>query len=221
MKQYQQNAVQTRNMQPQYGITEDTVDLSTVSNEDLAVRYMNGDAKAFDILLERSQTRLFSYILFTVREHSVAEDIFQDTFVKAIVKLQQGEYSPKGKVISWLTRIAHNIIIDRFRTIHDRNIIDINEENEIDKLEDEKLASEPVETFFINQQTLIEVKELMDLLPTVQREVVFMRFFQNLSFKEIAEITGVSINTSLGRMRYAILNLRRLVRRKNISLEIV
>ncbi len=195
--------------------------ISECSDEELAVRYSHGDTKAFDILLERSKTQLYAYILFIVRSHDVAEDIFQDTFVKAIVKMKNGGYSPTGKVSAWLTRIAHNVIMDRYRSIHDKNIVEVNEYNEIEKLEDGSFTLQPFETVFINRQTLCEVKELMNLLPPTQREVVFMRFFQNLSFREIAEVTGVSINTSLGRMRYAILNLRRMVRKNNINLDII
>ena len=193
-------------------------EFNALSDEELAVRYMQGDNKAFDLLLERSQTRLFSYILFIVRNHEVAEDIFQDTFVKAIVKLQQQEYAPKGKISAWLMRIAHNVIMDRFRNSKEKNSVDLLEDK---KLEDMDNDSYSIETIFINQQTLLEVKSLIDLLPATQREVVYMRFFQSLPFKEIAEITGVSINTSLGRMHYALQNLRKLIRKKNLHLTLV
>lgn len=196
-------------------------DFNAFSDEELAVRYMQGDNKAFDMLLERSQTRLFSYILFIVRNHEVAEDIFQDTFVKAIVKLQQQEYAPKGKISAWLMRIAHNVIMDRFRNSKEKNSVDLLEDKKLEDMDSDTFSIEPIETLFINQQTLLEVKSLMDLLPATQREVVYMRFFQNLPFKEIAEITGVSINTSLGRMHYALQNLRKLIRKKNLNLNLV
>ena len=196
-------------------------EFNALSDEELAVRYMQGDNKAFDMLLERSQTRLFSYILFIVRNHEVAEDIFQDTFVKAIVKLQQQEYAPKGKISAWLMHIAHNVIMDRFRNSKEKNSVDLLEDKKLEDMDSDTFSIEPIETLFINQQTLLEVKSLMDLLPATQREVVYMRFFQNLPFKEIAEITGVSINTSLGRMHYALQNLRKLIRKKNLNLNLV
>lgn len=201
--------------------TEQIRSVAEMSDEQLAMAYANGDSRAFDLLLERNKTKLFSYILFVVRNRDVAEDIFQDTFVKVIMRLQNGDYAPSGKFGAWLTRIAHNIIMDRFRALQYDSIVDVDEENDMAKVEGQDVTDQPVETYFINEQVLAEVKHLMNQLPPMQREVVFMRFFQELSFKEIAEATGVSINTSLGRMRYAVMNLRRMVRRNKMQLQLL
>ena len=183
--------------------------------------YVNGDEKSFDMLVERNRRKLFSYILFVVRNKDIAEDVFQDTFMKVLVKLQSGEYQPTGKFSAWLTRIAHNIIIDRFREEQNDNVVDVNDENDMSRIEDEFLTYTPAESSYMNEQTLTQVKRLMEALPSVQREVVFMRFFQDMPFKEIAEATGVSINTSLGRMRYAVMNMRRLVKENNLELQLL
>ncbi len=194
--------------------------LNSMTDEQLALAYVEGDDRAFDMLLERNKNKLFSYILFVVRNRDVAEDIFQDTFVKVIVRLQNGDYAPSGKFGAWLTRIAHNIIMDRFRAIQNDNTVDFDEDNDISKVEGQDFTDQSIETCFVNEQVFMQVKHLMDKLPPTQREVVFMRFFQELSFKEIAEATGVSINTSLGRMRYAVLNLRRMIRRNKLELNL-
>lgn len=195
--------------------------LSMKTDEELALAYAEGNNKAFDILLERNKTKLFTYINFMVRNQEVADDVFQDTFVKVIVRLQNGEYQPSGKFGAWLIRIAHNIIMDRFRNAHNENVVDVSEENDIDRLGHDAIESSFAEAQFINEQVFVDVKHLMEKLPTLQREVVFMRFFQDMSFKEIAETTGVSINTSLGRMRYAVLNLRKMAKQNNMQLQLM
>ena len=169
------------------------------------------------MLLARHQERLFNYIYFVVRSREVAEDIFQETFVKAIVTLQQGRYTNDGKFAAWITRIAHNLVIDQFRTERNENLVS-NDESEVDLLNDVRLADDNIENRMVNEQVLKDVRMLVDELPDCQREVVFMRYYQDLSFKEIAEITGVSINTALGRMRYAVLNMRRIAAERNVSL---
>lgn len=199
-------------------ITVAKKDLNSMTDEQLAVTYINGDAKAFDLLLERNKAKLFSYILFVVRNRDVAEDVFQDTFMKVIVRLNDGEYSPSGKFGAWIMRIAHNIIMDYFRSQQYDLTVDVDDDNDMAKVEGSDATDQPIESCFVNEQVLAQVKCLMELLPPTQREVVFMRFFQELSFKEIAETTGVSINTALGRMRYAVMNLRRMVRRNNLEL---
>lgn len=195
--------------------------LREYTDEELAVAYINGNNNAFDMLLERNQQKLFSYILFVVRNREAANDIFQDTFLKVIVKLQNGDYQPTGKFSAWLTRIAHNVIMDKFRVVQNGGIVDVDEENDMAKIEGENLTDEPIETYFINEQTLADVKNLMENLPPVQREVVFMRYFQEMSFKEIAAATDVSINTALGRMHYAIQNLRRMVKKHKMELQML
>ena len=192
--------------------------LNMLTDDMLVARYSEGDNKAFDELLARYQSKLFKYIYFIVRSQEVAEDIFQETFVKAITTIQQGRYTASGKFGAWLTRIAHNMIIDGFRQERNENTIS-NDETEVDLLNDVDLCDDNIEMQMVNEQTLSDVRRLVDALPDNQREVVYMRFYQDLSFKEIAEITGVSINTALGRMRYALLNMRRIAEEKHIALE--
>lgn len=192
--------------------------LNTMTDDMLVTLYSMGNDKAFDELLARYQQKLFSYVYFIVRNQELAEDIFQDTFVKAITTLKQGRYIPDGKFGAWLTRIAHNLVIDSFRQERNENAIS-NDEVEGDLLNDADLCDDNIEMQMVTDQTLGDVRRLVDALPDNQREVLYMRYYQDLSFKEIADITGVSINTALGRMRYAILNMRRMVEEKHIVLE--
>lgn len=189
-----------------------------VSDEKLALLYVKGDNRAFDELLSRTQTKLFTYIMFVVRDHDTADDIFQETFVKVITKLQQGLYTDSGKFQFWITRIAHNCIMDWYRQLQANHIIEVNEDNDLQNLKSVSVMDTNKETEMINEQVLIDIKKMMNTLPAPQREVVYMRFFQQLSFKEIADLTGVSINTSLGRMRYALINLRKMARDNKIEL---
>ena len=191
--------------------------LKQMTDDMLVTLYLEGNNSAFDILLNRHQDRLFNYIFFLVRSREVAEDIFQETFVKAITTLQQGRYQNDGKFAAWITRIAHNLVIDQFRVERNENAIS-NDETEFDLLNDAKFAEGTIENKMVNEQILKDVRALIDELPDCQREVVFMRYYQDMSFKEIADITGVSINTALGRMRYAVLNMRRIAAEKNVSL---
>ena len=193
--------------------------INMLTDDMLVARYTEGDNKAFDELLARYQGKLFNYIYFIVRNQEVAEDIFQETFVKAITTIQQGRYTASGKFGAWLTRIAHNMIIDGYRQERNENTIS-NDETEVDLFNDADLCDDNIETQMVNEQTLRDVRRLLDALPDNQREVVYMRFYQDLSFKEIAEITGVSINTALGRMRYALMGMRRIAEEKHIVLEV-
>lgn len=193
--------------------------LQKMTDDALVALYSKGNNQAFDILLDRYKDKLYSYIYFVVRNEEQTEDIFQETFVKAIVTIQQGRYTADGKFGAWLTRIAHNLVIDFFRQERNENVVS-NDEVEIDLFNNANLSDDTIETQMVNEQVLRDVRRLMDYLPENQREVVYMRFYQDLSFKEIAEITGVSINTSLGRMRYALLNLRRMAEEKDIELTI-
>lgn len=183
------------------------------------MRYMNGDNKAFDILLSRNQATLFSYILFVVHDEDTANDVFQDTFIKVIVKLRNGLYAPTGKFGAWCMRIAHNVIMDLYRGKRNDHIVEANEDNDISNMSFEGMEEMNIEQSYINDQVLRDVRKIMNQLPSPQREVVFMRFYQQMSFKEIADVTNVSINTALGRMRYALLNMRRMAREHNIQLE--
>lgn len=186
-----------------------------MTDEVLVRLYAEGDNNAFDVLLERHEEKIFSYIFFIVRNQDVANDIFQDTFMKAVVTIQQGRYVENGKFQAWITRIAHNLIIDYFRQTRNENCVS-NEDVDYDLFNDVKLAETTVENRMVKEQVLEDVKLLVEHLPQNQKEVVFMRYYQELSFKEIAEITGVSINTALGRMRYALLNLRKMAVKKEL-----
>lgn len=194
--------------------------ISRLTDEELAISYVRGNNRAFDELLSRNQSKLFSYILFVVRDEDKANDLFQETFVKVITKLHQGRYVDSGKFGAWIMRIAHNVIMDWYREQRSRNLIEPTDENDLSNLRGNEILDSNVENRYVNDQIMVDVKNMMNMLPPTQREVVFMRFYQDLSFKEIAETTGVSINTSLGRMRYAILNLRRMSKEHNIALQL-
>jgi len=194
--------------------------LNQMTDDKLASLYSNGNNEAFNILLDRYKDKLYSYINYIVRNSDLADDILQETFVKAIITLQKGAYSSNGKFGAWLTRIAHNLMIDCFRQERNDNTVSADTE-EYDVLNDIDLSENTVEDHMINSQTLRDVRALINNLPDNQREVVFMRYYQDLSFKEIADITGVSINTALGRMRYALLNIRRMAAEKSIELTLI
>ena len=194
--------------------------LNEMTDEELALSYINGNNRAFDLLLSHNQSKLFSYILFVVRNRDVADDIFQETFVKIITKLQEGRYKPSGKFSAWIMRIAHNIILDWYRAHKSGKVVETTKENDLSNIGSADIQIGNIENQFVNMQTLADIKKLMQHLPPSQREVVFMRFYQEMSFKEIAKATGVSINTSLGRMRYAILNLRKMVRDNGVLLQL-
>lgn len=194
--------------------------ISRLTDEELAISYVRGNNRAFDELLSRNQSKLFSYILFVVRDEDKANDLFQETFVKVITKLHQGRYVDSGKFGAWIMRIAHNVIMDWYREQRSRNLIEPTDENDLSNLSGNEILDSNVENRYVNDQIMVDVKNMMNMLPPTQRDVVFMRFYQDLSFKEIAETTGVSINTSLGRMRYAILNLRRMSKEHNIALQL-
>jgi RNA polymerase sigma-70 factor (ECF subfamily) len=193
---------------------------AAMTDEELALQYVDGNNQAFDELLARNQQKLFNYIMFMVHNQEQANDIFQDTFVKIIVKLQQGNYTNSGKFSYWMTRIAHNVIMDWYRMQKGEHIVEPNADNDLSNLGGREVLELNREMQLINSQIMNDVRHMMDSLPTAQREVVYMRMYQDLSFKEIAEITGVSINTALGRMRYAILNLRRMAKKHDITLSV-
>lgn len=195
--------------------------LQGMTDEELALSYVNGNNKAFDLLLSRTQSKLFSYILFVVRDRDRADDVFQETFVKAIAKLHEGRYTTSGKFLAWLMRIAHNVIMDNYRENRSKGTVDVAGDNDLSNISSESLLDSNIESEYVNTQVLSDVKKMMNMLPAAQREVVFMRYYQNMAFKEIAEVTGVSINTSLGRMRYALLNMRRMARDNKLSLEMM
>ena len=192
--------------------------LQDMTDEELALSYVDGNNKAFDLLLLRNQSKLFSYILFVVHDRETAEDIFQETFVKVISRLQEGRYVASGKFGAWIMRIAHNSIMDWYRDVASQNIVDTANNNDLSNLGSDELLVGNIENSYVNQQIMADVRRLLDSLPASQREVVYMRFYQQLSFKEIADTTSVSINTALGRMRYALLNMRRLAKANGMTL---
>lgn len=194
--------------------------LSQMTDEELAMQYVQGNNKAFDLLLSRNQSKLFSYILFVVHDQDVANDIFQETFVKVVMKLQQGRYTPSGKFGAWVMRIAHNVIMDWYRDQRIDRMVEVAKDNDLSNISSHEVLQDSIESDFVRLQVLSDVKKMMNNLPAPQREVVYMRFFQGMSFKEIAETTEVSINTSLGRMRYAIINMRRMAKQHDIALNL-
>ena len=192
--------------------------LESMTDEELALSYMNGNNRAFDELLSRSQDKIFNYIMYVVKDEDLANDLFQETYLKVITKMQNGRYTDTGKFFWWLTRVAHNVIIDYYRAQKSSRIIEPTKDNDLSNLNSNSVMDSNRESELANAQVLRDVKKLMEALPEPQREVVFMRFFQELSFKEIAEMTGVSINTSLGRMRYALMNLRKMSHQHGMNL---
>ena len=194
--------------------------LKEMTDEQLALLYADGNNRAFDELLTRIQDKLFTYIIYMVKDEELANDIFQETFIKAITKLRDGKYKDNGKFSFWMTRIAHNVIIDHYRELKSSHIVETSNDNDLQNLKSASVVESDRERGMVNEQVLRDVKRLMNALPDTQREVVFMRYYQDRSFKEIAEAPGVSINTSLGRMRYALINLRRLSRQHGMSLSL-
>ncbi len=194
--------------------------LENMTDEELAMLYIDGNNRAFDLLLLRNQSKLFSYILFVVRNRNVAEDIFQETFVKVITRLQDGKYTTSGKFSAWVMRIAHNVIMDWYRDQRAERVVEATHDNDLSNIGGPELVVGSIESHYVNAQIMCDVRNLLDNLPPTQREVVFMRYYQQLSFKEIADTTSVSINTALGRMRYAILNLRRMAKTHGMTLQL-
>ncbi|MEZ5072291.1 MAG: sigma-70 family RNA polymerase sigma factor [Bacteroidales bacterium] len=190
---------------------------STLSDQELVQAYRKGDSAAIEILIQRHRSKVYTYIMLTIRNHQLAEDLFQETFIKVIQSLRSGKYRDNGRFLSWVIRIAHNLIIDHFRKEKQMNAIS-NDESEVDLLNNKKLAEDNIEDILVHNQIRNEVRALVNALPNDQREVVLLRHYGGLSFKEIAEQTGVSINTALGRMRYALINLRKMIDEKEIVL---
>ena len=194
--------------------------LKSMTDETLVDLYANGNNSAFDVLLNRYQKSIHSYIFYIVRNQDLTEDIFQETFLKVIMTIKQGRYTDNGKFKAWITRIAHNLIIDGFRQERNENTIS-NDDTEVDLFNNTKLCDLNVEDNMVQEQVYSDIKKLVRHLPDNQREVLEMRYYKDMSFKEIADSTGVSINTALGRMRYAILNMRRMADENNIELSML
>lgn len=188
-----------------------------LNDNELVQRFIAGDQNSLEILIHRHKGRVFSYILLIVKKQELAEDIFQETFIKVIRSLKKGKYIENGKFVSWVLRISHNLIIDHFRKEKLKGTVS-NDSLEIDIFNSQRYAEDTIEDQMVNTQILSEVKDLISELPDDQQQVIIMRHYLDLSFKEIAEQTDVSINTALGRMRYALINLRKLVEKKNLIL---
>lgn len=191
--------------------------MKTLTDDTLVASYVQGNNEAFDELLARHQARIYNYILMMVKSEDVANDIFQDTFVKVVTTLKQGRYTDTGRFAAWLTRIARNLVIDFFRQEKSLGKLST-DDSDIDILNRRELSDGTIEDEMIDLQIQDDVRSLLRRLPDNQRRVIVMRYYKNLSFKEIASATGVSINTALGRMRYAILNLRRMAKENRVCL---
>ncbi|HQG35586.1 MAG TPA: sigma-70 family RNA polymerase sigma factor [Bacteroidales bacterium] len=188
-----------------------------LSDFELIQKFKNGEQSCFEELIRRYKNKVYAYIGMYIHDQALAEDIFQDTFLKVIQSLKSGKYSDDGRFLSWVIRISHNLIIDHFRRLKQLNVI-LNDDYESDLFNSKSLADENVEENMVKVQIRKDVRKLVNQLPEDQREVVIMRHYTGLSFKEIADITGVSINTALGRMRYALINIRKMMQEKQITL---
>lgn len=189
-----------------------------ISDQDLIGRYIAGQESALETLIRRHKSRVFAYVLMVVKDKDLAEDLFQDTFIKVINTIRSGQYKEEGKFIQWVMRIAHNLIIDHFRKSKRIPIVENSDDyNIFDKV---RIPVESIEEMLITEQIHKDVKRLIDYLPREQKEVLVMRHYADMSFKDIAEVTNVSINTALGRMRYALINLRKLVKENEVILSV-
>ena len=193
--------------------------IEILSDKQLVDSYRNGNVASFELLVERHQNKVFSYILSLVRDRQLADDIFQDTFLKIIRTIKAGAYKEEGKFIQFAMRIAHNLIIDHFRKSKRLPMADaVNKE--YDLIDNAKITDLSVEDKMVTEQVYDDIRKMIDFLPEEQREVLNMRMYADMSFKEIADATNVSINTALGRMRYAIINLRKMAKENNLTLAI-
>jgi RNA polymerase sigma factor (sigma-70 family) len=193
--------------------------LSNLSDYELVQDFMIGNQTSLEVLINRHRKKIFTYIILIVKDKYLAEDIFQDTFIKVIKSLKEGRYKDNGKFLSWVIRIAHNLMIDHFRKEKQLNTIS-NDSYETDIFNSKKFAERTIEEEIVNVQITKDIRRLIQELPDDQREVVILRHYCGYSFKEIAEQTDVSINTALGRMRYALINLRRLINEYNLNLSV-
>ena len=189
------------------------------SDERLIALYVEGDNNAFDALVERHKVRVSTYICGYVKDEELADDIFQETFVKVISTIKQGRYVENGRFAAWITRIAHNLIIDFFRQEKSENVQSADGTG-VNILNRKELSEATIEDDLVLSQIHADVRRMVMQLPDNQRQVLVMRYYKNMSFKEIADVTKVSINTALGRMRYAIINMRRMAEENHIALSL-
>ena len=192
--------------------------LSKLSDNELIQGYRDGNSACFEVLLSRYQTKVYGYIFSVVKDKEVADDVFQDTFLKVIVTINSGVYKDENKFIHWVMRIAHNLIVDHYRRGNKMPMVP--NRPDYDVVQNLRLQDEDVEHRIIKQQTSSNIRKLVKMLPPEQRRVVILRHYGKCDFKDIAARTGVSINTALGRMRYAIINLRRLAQENNMQIEL-
>lgn len=188
-----------------------------LTDNELVVQFVNGDAQAIETLIHRYKNKVYTYILLTVRDQQLAEDIFQDTFLKVIKSLTDGRYQENGRFLQWVMRIAHNLVIDYYRREKQMNTVS-SEKYDFDLFNSQKFSDQTIEDEIIDFQITKDIRRLVDELPADQKEIILLRHYGGLSFKEIADQTNVSINTALGRMRYALINLRKIIKDNNISL---
>ncbi|HQP04734.1 MAG: sigma-70 family RNA polymerase sigma factor [Bacteroidales bacterium] len=193
------------------------MDIRKLSDFELVERFVKGDDDSMEILIRRHKSKVFTYLMLSVRNRDVANDLFQDTFMKVIQSLRSGRYSDEGKFLPWVVRIAHNLTIDYFRKEKNQNTWS-NDDNELDIFNSPRFSDVNVEDRIVEDQICTDIRNLIDMLPDDQKQVVLLRHYGGMSFKEIADQTGVSINTALGRMRYAVINMRRFVDEYNITL---
>jgi len=193
------------------------VEAKRMSDQELIQQFLSGNKEGIEKLINRHKNKVYTYIVLVVKNQQLAEDIFQDTFIKVIRSLIDGKYKDNGRFVSWVIRIAHNLIIDHFRKEKQINTLS-NDDYEADIFNSKKLSDHNIEDVMIKEQITNDVRQLIDELPEEQKQVILLRHYGGMSFKEIADQTDVSINTALGRMRYALINLRKLIVRKNISL---
>ena len=191
--------------------------MSNIPDNALIQRYIDGDNEAFEILLNRYKQRIYSFIYSKIKDRELADDVFQDTFIKVIKTLKKGTYTDGGRFLSWVMRIAHNLIVDHYRRKKRMPINDAHDKD-YDVFFNISDPSQSIETLLIDTQIKEDLNTLMLELPANQLEVLRMRLYQDMSFKEIAKRTNVSINTSLGRMRYGLINLRKLIDEKNLTM---
>lgn len=189
-----------------------------MTDELLVSQFSKGDNSAFETLLLRHKQRIFSYIYNIVKEENIADDIFQETFIKVITTIKSGRYNSEGKFINWVTRIAHNLTIDYYRRLASEKTVSNDDYENYDILNSASLCDTSQQDYAEWEDLLTDVENLITLLPEEQRKIVTMRFYKKLSFKEISDIENISINTALGRMRYALLNMRRYAKKHNIQL---
>jgi len=190
-----------------------------LNDKELVLRYRDGDVASFRILVDRYQNKIYSYVLMLVKDKQLADDIFQDTFLKIIRTIKAGVYKEEGKFIQFAMRIAHNLIIDHFRKAKRLPMVDPTKED-YDMLDNARFMDPSIEEQIVTEQTYDDVRKMIEFLPDEQREVLVMRMYDDMSFKEIAEVTNVSINTALGRMRYALINLRKMAKEKHVELTV-